>query len=1297
MLKRSRSEGVVGTVPESLLQKGAPAGVSVLPERFSLVRKLGSGGMGAVYEVFDRERGERVALKTLIERDPAHVRRLKSEFRSLCGVSHPNLVQLYELICTEHLTFLTMQLIEGERFLDHVRTPDPALAAAREMVTNRDERQPVLPGISPADGRLQDRGVQAASMQRAPAQGVQIARLRAALGHLARGLAALHAAGKLHRDIKPSNMLIARDGRLVLLDFGLVTNPSKDWLERSSLFRSAGTPAYMSPEQFAAELLTTASDWYSVGLLLYEALTGRVPHFEEARHLVHLAHLRSQVAPIPPRVLNPELPADLEQLCLALLRREPSERWTAAQVLATLDGAAPELSSPPPEPQFFGREPEVETLLDAFATSVAGHSVVQLVHGSSGIGKTALLDHFIERVLCSQRTLVLRGRCYERESIPYKALDSLVDQLCSYCSRLPKAEAAELAALDLPALAQLFPAFESVLASVHDAARISKSLERRYVRSRAVAALRGLLRRIGDRYPLVLCIDDLQWGDVDSARLLREIMDDDEAPTWLVLLTYRTEDRATCALLDLLQEPSSHITLREFELGPLPPTAARDLARCILKGNHETLAERVARESGGSPFIVAQLTHYVVEQHRAAALRPLSAERVREELDLRLEAALRAHREQLDGDARRLLEVVALASVPLHEAMAMRAAGIAEGGQAAVYRLVNARLLRHAVGSDSRIEIYHDRIREGIVASLGDDLQRQLHDRLAEALRAADDPDLEAIAFHCRAAGKAELAREYACSAAREAAQSLAFDRTARLCRVALELLPPDDPNLHSIRVSLAEALQNAGRSPESAHVYLAAADRAPPAEASQLRQRAGEQLLLSGHVDDALSTIEHVLAHHGIRLPHTRRSALLGLLSTRLHLVLSGWVGTGLRAGLAQREDTAGLWTRIDVCWGVGLYMSAIDPVRGAYFQARNLLLSLRSREPFRVARALSVEASYRSIAGKPSLPRVMPLLARARALCQSMDSPYLLGLVGMSEAVVAFMAEERWTKCGELCERSVQIFREHCRGVAWEISNGQFFALNSLLLRGELAAVAENLPSALASAKENGNVFAESFLGFRFSPMVRLARDDLDSHQEEFGRLSQRISEREFYLQHYWERCAVTQRLLYLDAGPAALDTVEGFWPLLQQSLLMRMQFHRIDALHLRARCRLAVASGVSPSARAEHLRAADRDAVGLDRENTLRSRGLAASLRAGVASLSGDCDATVLQLHAAADHLSAVGMELHASAARLAHGALIGGSIGLQQKSAALAALSKRGVCAPERMTQMLLPGVLGGARR
>ncbi len=242
--------------------------------RFTLVRRLGAGGMGVVYEAYDQQRGELVALKTMRRVDPSALVRFKQEFRALSDLTHTNLVNLYELFAVDDRWFFTMELVEGCDFVSYVRRR-PAASLPRGS----------------AEGPSPDRGEGVAPPPRISLDGkrppqFEEARLRDALRQLAEGIDALHQSGKLHRDIKPTNVLVTTEGRVVLLDFGLTIDLESSDRHRSLDRQVVGTLAHMSPEQASGLAITPASDWYSVGVMLYEVLTGRLPFVGSPQELI---------------------------------------------------------------------------------------------------------------------------------------------------------------------------------------------------------------------------------------------------------------------------------------------------------------------------------------------------------------------------------------------------------------------------------------------------------------------------------------------------------------------------------------------------------------------------------------------------------------------------------------------------------------------------------------------------------------------------------------------------------------------------------------------------------------------------------------------------------------------------------------------------------------------------------------------------------------------------------------------------------------------------------------------------
>ena len=172
------------------------------------------------------------------------------------------------------------------------------------------------------------------------------------------------------------------------------------------------------------------------------------------------------------------------------------------------------------------------------------------VHGPSGAGKTALVESFLDGLSIRDDVLVLSGRCYERESVRYKALDSVVDFLSRYLSQLPVRQTRALIPDDGALLAGSFRS--SLRSSTPSQRPTGPILDLQERRRRAVVAFRTLLSRLASRVRLVICIDDLQWGDLDSALLISELLHQPGAPSLFLLATYRSEDADTSPCLRAL-------------------------------------------------------------------------------------------------------------------------------------------------------------------------------------------------------------------------------------------------------------------------------------------------------------------------------------------------------------------------------------------------------------------------------------------------------------------------------------------------------------------------------------------------------------------------------------------------------------------------------------------------------------------------------------------------------------------------------------------------------------------------
>jgi eukaryotic-like serine/threonine-protein kinase len=1253
-------------------------------ERFLIERRLGAGAFGVVYRAFDRTRNASVALKTLHRADVEALYRLKQEFRSLQGITHRNLVELHELLAEGDRWFFTMELVEGTSFLNHVRgftagsppTASPEAAGASTLSRERD-----------SDEKNPEQTMQ----PRQPLRGLPLNadRLRLALRQAVAGVRALHAAGKLHRDIKPSNILVSRDGRVVLLDFGLVTELGGARTEKS--LSLVGTPGYMSPEQGTGRAVTEASDWYSLGVMLFEALTGHRP-FEGG--FVEMMWEKQHRAAAAPSDLLLGIPSDLDQLCRDLLRRNPEERPTGEEILFRLAGAP---TGPSHETAvqglrtapFVGREVELATLDAAYQATRNAGAVTVYVHGGSGLGKTVLVRRFLED-LRREGAIVLTGRCYERESVPYKALDSLVDSLSQHLKRLPSAEVDALLPRDVLALARLFPVLRRVEAIAGARRRVPEIPDSRELRRRAFGALRELLARIGEQQSLVLFIDDLQWGDVDSAALLTELMRAPDPPPMLFIGAYVTGEAETSPLLSTL---STRIAIetgvaREVVVTELVLSEARDLARTLLAGAGGMLerAETIARESGGNPLLINELVRYARTSSTVLDRTDSSAEAP---WDTTLVRVIQARLRMLPPEVNTLLEIAAVAGQPVALAVAMQAADLPSADAPSAAALRQSHLLRTRQSDRGElIEPFHNRIREAIVANLSMERLRNLHYRLAIALEGTVAPDPEALALHFQEAGESTRAAIYAAAAADRASRALAFDRAAKLYRLAIDLGAAERPGgEHELRVRLGDALANAGRGGDAARAYLSASGGASSADALELQRRAADQLLRSGHLDEGIPLMEAVLARIGLRWSDSRLRALLTFV---FHRVLIRLRGLEYRERDSSQISPQELF-RVDTCWTVTLGLLNVNPARAKGFGNRHLLLALKAGEPYRAALAIAFEAGLSATDGWKVKRRTDTLLERATSLAGRVDHPHAIGIATMATSAAAYL-QGKWSTCWDTAQAAEKILRERCTGAAWELDFTHIFSLRALFYLGEIRELSRRLPELILEAEQRDDLLASATLRIRHSYVALLASDEPAQARANLRDAIGHWSAAGFWSQHYYALVAETDIALATGDGERAWRILRENWTVLERSRLLWVQLFRIESRHLLARTALAAACepGAARGRIAALLKSAEKDARRIERERVHWGEPLAALVRASVAATRLDPEEALRLVGLAEDGFETAGMKLHAAVARRRRGELQGGEAGRECVAGAEAWMAEQNIRSPARMCAMLAPG-------
>ncbi len=1167
--------------------------------------------MGVVYLARDRDRGQDVALKTLRQIDAPTLLHFKREFRALAGISHPNLVSLFELFHAGDQWFFTMELAEGVSFQRWVRPDGVVTPSETGSPTERFDRTEIEePTIDQAIETILDDQL----VPPVHASPLDEERLWDALRQLVSGVHALHRAGRLHRDLKPSNVRVLPSGRVVIMDFGLVTELEAGEEHASTSDKVVGTAGYMSPEQAAGRTVTPASDWYAVGCMLFEALTGRRPF---TGSVMDVLVAKSKRDGPHPRFFDATIADRLDELTASLLKLDPTQRPSGEALLEVLGiagrqplhfraGASAVALRP-----LVGRDSELARLRSAFLQTDQRRAASVWVRGPSGVGKSALVAHFCETLRGIGNAVILRGACHEHEAVRYRAFDSVIDALARFLEPLHPDDVRALMPRHIEALVRVFPVLRIVPpieAHVRDqlAGVPSRDEEPQEVRSRAFKALRELLDKLARRVPVVVWIDDLQWGDVDSAPMFEELTTPPDAPHILLIGSYRSEADQRGPLVDLLEGRVGE-GATQLELAPLADDEAEGLAMRLLDGADDdvrTLARRIAEESGGSPYFIVELLRHVQDEGGADAVRAAV------EGGLSLDEVIAARLEAIPSVARRALDAVSMAVRPV----SFRVLGsvIEEGTTPLVWRLLTAgSFVRAGVGAsgEERVAPYHPRIREVVERALSADGKKRYHKRLAEAFEAHQPEDVEAIAFHYTKADEPEHAVRYAERAARLATEGLAFDRAAELFAVAQELDPEPTTSLRRRR---AEALANAGRGLEAAEVFLALAREAEGADALQLRRRAAEQLLRTGHVDRGLESIEHVLDDIGLSLSKTPRGALASLVRSRMAVRLRGLRFKRTPADRVAPERLA----RIDILWSVATGLGMVDSTLGADFQSRHLVEALEVGEPYRAARALAMEACYSATGGVGTRRRTARVVDLAASLASTVEDPHALGLVEMAKGAAAFL-EGRFAEGREASTRAEAILRERCRGVQWEIATSQVFNILSMAFLGELGALERFVRANVREAQARGDRYATANFKSGAANLAYLVRDDVEGAAAALEETRDHLPKSGYTIPHFYELVARINLLLYEGRAEEAFAAVEAVRREASRSMVLRIQYLRIDVLFAFARAALAASPHGDADAR---LQIAHDAAVRLEREPARWASPLARVVRAGLAKRRG-----------------------------------------------------------------------------
>lgn len=1255
---RNRPPAPLPAVPVMTKRQGA--------SRFELRRKLAEDGLGVVYAALDRDRGMQVALEKLRRVDASTLYRFKREFRILSELSHPNIVTLYELVSEGDDWFLSMEMVEGQDFLAFVcGQPHPDTAGA-------DTAGAAAPGPPAAP----------------PAMPVDEARLRQGLVQLAQALMALHEHGMVHRDLRPANVQVTEQGRVVLMHFGVMAEVGERFTPPARA-RAADDAAFMAPELRAGEAPSAAADWYALGAMLHAALTGQV----------RPASVRDQV---PPSTVVGEIPADLDHLCRDLLAHRPEDRPGGGEVLARLGVRAARARSPAPaaghaaidDEVFVGRTDELARLGAAYRQATAGAMVCVLVRGASGMGKSTLVARFLRPLAAqphaddgAEPPIVLRGRCHERESLSYKALDGVIDDLSRQLVTLPQERVTSLLPAEVDLLPRLFPVLHQV-PGVRQARPLG-ACDPAALRARAVAAMRALLSNLADWRPLVIHIDDLQWSDRDSLDLLSELLRPPALSRVMLILSMRGmagAERGTAGIPktddtedaeDVLHDATDALAARaghHITLGPLSAAEQHQLVTSLLRADPADSAparppepsdpSRWWAQAQGHPLLLVELVSDVRQAAWDHAWEPS------------LHQIMERRIERLPDPARALLDAVVIAGEPTSLRVLARAIERSTAScerAAALLRISHlARVTRS--GREPWLAPYHDMVREVIMARMTAARCQALHRSLALVLEGGEQATADTLARHWLAAGDEAQATAYLVAAARAASDKLAFERAADLYRAALDLAPPAAPAPAALLRALGDALALAGRSFDAAQAYARATAHAGADEAVELHRLAADNLLRSGHIAEGLRQMADVAQTLGVPVAHPRH-ALLSLALQRARLRIRRHRYTRR----SERDIPARALGRLDTLYATATALGLIDHIRGAAVQVHHLRAALHHGEERRVCLALAAELLFLAMQGGRHLARAHALSRDVLLQARRLGEPYVLAVAHSSVGAVLLVSCQ-YARAAQSLAEAIRLLTAKVVGGHWEVVNARHLWCLAQLGMGNLAQMAPVVARALDSAGRSQDLYALTMFGAVPNAWRLLAADRAGELLDSVQRTWAMWPDKPDYLAHCSLLGAEAMVHLYRRDAAAACACLADYRRRLRALKVTRIPWLMTQFLMLEAE--VAVLAGDRGTAA--------RNAARLDAYAMPVSRGYAASIRAALAQRGGRLDAAERLWSEALALFRGCDCAHRAAAASYRLGSLLGPANGAALLAAADVWMQAQGIGNPQAMMGLLAPG-------
>jgi tetratricopeptide (TPR) repeat protein len=788
----------------------------------------------------------------------------------------------------------------------------------------------------------------------------------------------------------------------------------------------------------------------------------------------------------------------------------------------------------------------------------------------------------------------------------------------------------------------------------------------------AFAALSALFARLAEQGPLILVMDDLQWADIESFRLLRAIAEDPrEPPPVLVLGTVRPRSELEPEILALMEAVRALRCVDVIPLLGLPRSQAEKLASLLLGPDSDPeLARAVAVESRGHPLFLSELIQF-------SRSRELGASGT-----LTLEEALKERIENLPRQAHALLELVAVAGRPHRAALFADALGVAKLDET-ISVLLGMKLVRKR--RDHELACFHDRVRHVMTALIPKARLAGLHRQLAVALERDLDADPTEQATHWDLAEEPERALDAYERAADEAARALAFAQAARLYERALSLLEPQcDERYARLMVARAHAVACAGRSAEAAELYQRAAELAVDEEQRlRLRTKVAQQLMLSGDLHAGLATCRKLLAQVGVKLPTSGLGSVARALWDRLWLLLKGYRLPRTSRAAHMPLDRVVLDLLNDL-------MKALAILKGSAHLAlggQHARLALAVAEPTHAALAYANEGWLFNALGQRKVGA--RFFEKTRSLYALTNDPTVRAVLAQYEGS-ARVANWDFRGGSVLLEEAERLYQAHAAHDPWSLTVTRYLLGMVWYRLGEHARLAKNMDLWVGEARERRDPMAVALLcGMGHGSVRHTMRNAPEQALRELEEVMAAVPSEPFSFAHLGHMIGV-QQALTLVGRRAALDWFELHEARLRKSLLYAARFSRHTLTLLRSVAALRAYEVAGTSERMELLAHVRKNAVRLKWQPTVFTDAFAMHFLAQVAALEGATEKALSCARAARHGFEKIAY-VGAHAASYLEGVLEESQAGAEKCAAALSFFAGQGWMQPERAVLSMLPAL------